>query len=112
MGGQQIRTESTLHKYSRQYLRLVRFVSIWRQQRTLHRNDCIFFAQIVVEKNLGKGENAGHQHFLISQKCFQKPISIRPHGNVKCRVNTAVRCCYVSHGIVLSFVLFKTWPFT
>ena len=26
-----------------------------------------------VENILGKGENAGYQHFLLSPKCFQKP---------------------------------------
>ena len=28
-----------------------------------------------VENNLGKGENAGFQHFLLFPKCFQKPFS-------------------------------------
>ena len=28
------------------------------------------------EKILGKGENAGNQHFLLSRKCFQKPTSL------------------------------------
>ena len=27
------------------------------------------------EKHLGKGENAGEQHFLLFPKCFQKPPS-------------------------------------
>ena len=26
-----------------------------------------------VESIVGKGENAGHQHFLLFQQCFQKP---------------------------------------
>ena len=25
-----------------------------------------------VEKNVGKGENAGYQHFLLFPQCFQK----------------------------------------
>ena len=25
-----------------------------------------------VENTVGKGENAGHQHFLLFQQCFQK----------------------------------------
>ena len=29
------------------------------------------FAQ--VEKIVGKGENAGYQHFLLFRQCFQKP---------------------------------------
>ena len=28
-----------------------------------------------VENILGKGENAGYQHFLLFTKCFQKPPS-------------------------------------
>ena len=28
------------------------------------------------EKNVGKGENAGRQHFLIFQKGFQKATSL------------------------------------
>ena len=27
----------------------------------------------MVENNLGKGENAGNQHFVLFPKCFQKP---------------------------------------
>ena len=27
-----------------------------------------------VENILGKGENAGYQHFLLLPKCFQKPF--------------------------------------
>ena len=26
-----------------------------------------------VESMVGKGENAGHQHFLLFPQCFQKP---------------------------------------
>ena len=26
-----------------------------------------------VENNVGKGENAGYQHFLLFSQCFQKP---------------------------------------
>ena len=29
-----------------------------------------------VENILGKGENAGYQHFLLFPKCFQKPLSL------------------------------------
>ena len=29
----------------------------------------------MLEKILGKGENAGYQHFLLFPKCFQKPPS-------------------------------------
>ena len=29
----------------------------------------------MVENILGKGENAGNQHFLLFPKCFQKPSS-------------------------------------
>ena len=29
----------------------------------------------MIEKILGKGENAGYQHFLLFPKCFQKPPS-------------------------------------
>ena len=27
----------------------------------------------IVENIVGKGENAGHQHFLLFPRCFQKP---------------------------------------
>ena len=27
----------------------------------------------LVENNLGKGENAGYQHFFLFPQCFQKP---------------------------------------
>ena len=30
-----------------------------------------------VENIVGKGENAGHQHFLLFPKCFQKHPSLR-----------------------------------
>ena len=29
-----------------------------------------------IENILGKGENAGYQHFLLFPKCFQKPLSL------------------------------------
>ena len=28
------------------------------------------------ENNMGKGENAGSQHFLLFPQCFQKPSSL------------------------------------
>ena len=28
-----------------------------------------------IENNVGKGENAGYQHFLLFQQCFQKTFS-------------------------------------
>ena len=33
------------------------------------------FVVEMVENNLGKGENASFQHFLLFPKCFQKPPS-------------------------------------
>ena len=33
-----------------------------------------------VENILGKGKNAGYQHFLLFSKCFQKPPS--PHNSL------------------------------
>ena len=30
-----------------------------------------------IEKNVGKEENAGYQHFLLSPQCFQKALSSR-----------------------------------
>ena len=30
------------------------------------------FALVRVENIVGKGENAGYQHFLLFQQCFQK----------------------------------------
>ena len=33
-----------------------------------------------VETIMGKGENAGYQHFLLFQKCFQKAL---PQGHKK-----------------------------
>ena len=32
----------------------------------------------MAENILGKGENAGYQHFLLFPKCFQKPPSLGP----------------------------------
>ena len=29
-----------------------------------------------VENTVGKGENAGYQHFLLFPQCFQKPTSL------------------------------------
>ena len=29
-----------------------------------------------VENTVGKGKNAGYQHFLLFQQCFQKPSSL------------------------------------
>ena len=29
-----------------------------------------------VENTVGKGENAGYQHFLLFPQCFQKPSSL------------------------------------
>ena len=37
----------------------------------------------MVENILGKGENAGYQHFLLFPKCFQKPLSL---GSLKVRI--------------------------
>ena len=31
-----------------------------------------------IENMLGKGENAGYQHFLLFPPCFQKPSSLGP----------------------------------
>ena len=46
-----------------------------------------------VENTLGKGENAGYQHFLVFPKCFPKPSSLEPLnvGIVRERVNTSVK---------------------
>ena len=35
-------------------------------------NQKLIFAFGRVEKNVGKGENAGYQHFLVFPECFQK----------------------------------------
>ena len=40
-------------------------------------NEKLKFVSERVENNLGQGENAGYQHFLLFHKCFQKPPSIR-----------------------------------
>ena len=36
-----------------------------------------------LENNMGKGENAGNQHFLLFPQCFQKPSSL---GSLKVRI--------------------------
>ena len=36
-----------------------------------------------VENTVGKGENAGYQHFLLFPQCFQKPSSL---GSLKVRI--------------------------
>ena len=33
-----------------------------------------------VENTVGKGENAGYQHFLLFQQCFPKPPSLGSSG--------------------------------
>ena len=37
-----------------------------------------FFERL--ENNVGKGENAGHQHFLLSPPCFQRAFGPRVSG--------------------------------
>ena len=54
----------------RQNFRPVQIQSIYRQQ-----NKCDQKTEFVsggVKNIVGKGENAGNQHFLLSPKCFQK----------------------------------------
>ena len=36
-----------------------------------------------VENTVGKGENAGYQHFLLFPQCFPKPSSL---GSLKVRI--------------------------
>ena len=60
-----------------QNFRLVQIGSICRQQNECDGNNGICFGK--VENILGKGENAGCQHFLLFQQCFQKPI-LRLYG--------------------------------
>ena len=36
-----------------------------------------------LENTVGKGENAGYQHFLLFQQCFAKPSSL---GSLKVRI--------------------------
>ena len=39
-----------------------------------------------IENNVGKGENAGNQHFLLSPRCFQKAssaVSLSPDCGIK-----------------------------
>ena len=37
-----------------------------------------------VENTVGKGENAGYQHFLLFPQCFPKPSSFK--GSLKVRI--------------------------
>ena len=39
-----------------------------------------------VEKIVGKGENAGYQHFVLFPHCFQQPSSFRVHKLGDCVV--------------------------
>ena len=57
----------------RQKFRLVWIQSTRRQQNKCDqkKKKCKFLLGMV-ENNLGKGENAGKQHFLLFPKCFQK----------------------------------------
>ena len=43
-----------------------------------------------VENMVGKGENAGYQHFLLFPQCFQKPYlsGHKKTGIVRQRINT------------------------
>ena len=54
-----------------------------------------------VENIVGKGENAGYQHFLLSSQCFQKASSI---GSSK----VGIVWLKVERGLVLTFkIIFK-----
>ena len=40
---------------------------------------CMMISVSDVQENIvGKGENAGYQHFLLFPQCFQKPFSVGP----------------------------------
>ena len=41
-----------------------------------------------VENIVGKGENAGFQHFLIFPQCFQKPLFFRVFESQDCVVKS------------------------
>ena len=54
--------------YQTTHLRLVQIQSICRRQ-----NNCILKTEILwVENVVGKGSNAGYQHFLLFSQYFQK----------------------------------------
>ena len=41
-----------------------------------------------VENFVGKGENAGHQHFLLFRQCFQKACFLRDVKSLDCVVKS------------------------
>ena len=55
----------------RQIFRLVQTESICRRQSKCNVKKKKFFWELV-ENIIGKGENAGYQHFLLFLQCFQK----------------------------------------
>ena len=59
----------------RQNSRLVQIESICRRQNKGTQKLKFVFGW--VESILGKGENAGYQHFLLFPKCFQKHLPRR-----------------------------------
>ena len=63
-----------LHNFTlnqRTKFRLVQIVSICRRQ-TINMIQILSFVLGRTENIMGKGENAGYQHFLLFPKCFQK----------------------------------------
>ena len=61
-----------------------------------------------IENNLGKGENAGYQHFLCFPECFAKAFSFRFVRSQNCvvKVQCLQQACYVglsSHKNLFTF---------
>ena len=61
------------------------YIYIWKRKSTvsdlldISTNPCICFKHFTKEIHLGKGENAGNQHFLLFPNCFlsrQRHISL------------------------------------
>ena len=48
----------------------------------------IIFVLDIVENIVGKGENAGYQHFLLFPQCFQKTFYLGSLKSRDCVVNS------------------------
>ena len=71
-------------------------VTILGLRRCFHKQSLVFMAvhKKAFENIVGKGENAGNQHFLLLSQCFlpyQRPISsFKQHANASSLVNAEI----------------------
>ena len=64
------------------------------------------------ENNVGKGENAGYQHFLLFLRCFQKVLKVgivqeRVNFDMYCRLNARLPCLMILGALTRTHLNFK-----